>query len=46
MSVITWNVRGLNKTYKQKEIKEFIKGNNKAIITLVEYRVKIKKRMQ
>ncbi|XP_075096310.1 uncharacterized protein LOC142174417 [Nicotiana tabacum] len=43
MSVITWNVRGLNKTYKQKEIKEFIKGNNKAIITLVEHRVKNQK---
>ncbi|XP_016435958.1 uncharacterized protein LOC107762145 [Nicotiana tabacum] len=43
MSVITWNVRGLNKTYKQKEIKEFIRGNNKAIITLVEHRVKDQK---
>ncbi|XP_019261589.1 PREDICTED: uncharacterized protein LOC109239475 [Nicotiana attenuata] len=40
MSVITWNVRGLNKTYKQNEVLEFIKGNNKAIIALVEHRVK------
>lgn len=40
MSVITWNVRGLNKVYKQKEVKEFIRGNNKAVIALVEHRVK------
>ncbi|XP_019259116.1 PREDICTED: uncharacterized protein LOC109237277 [Nicotiana attenuata] len=40
MSVITWNIRGLNKTYKQKEVKEFRKGNNKALIALVEHRVK------
>ncbi|XP_019239440.1 PREDICTED: uncharacterized protein LOC109219434 [Nicotiana attenuata] len=40
MSVITWNIRGLNKTYKQKDVKEFIRSNNKAIIALVEHRVK------
>lgn len=40
MSVITWNIRGLNKTYKQKEVREFIRSNNKALIALVEHRVK------
>ncbi|XP_019267319.1 PREDICTED: uncharacterized protein LOC109244651 [Nicotiana attenuata] len=40
MSVVTWNVRGMNKTYKQKEVKEFVRINNKAVIAIVEHRVK------
>ncbi|XP_019225075.1 PREDICTED: uncharacterized protein LOC109206683 [Nicotiana attenuata] len=40
MSVITWNVRGMNKTYKQKEVKEFVRINNKTVIALVEHKVK------
>ncbi|XP_070014729.1 uncharacterized protein [Nicotiana sylvestris] len=43
MSVITWNVRGFNKAYKQKKTKEFIKQNKKAVITLVEHRIKEQK---
>ncbi|XP_075077386.1 uncharacterized protein LOC142164109 [Nicotiana tabacum] len=39
MKLVTWNVRGLNKLYKQKEMKEFIKENNIAIIAIVEHRV-------
>ncbi|XP_070055308.1 uncharacterized protein [Nicotiana tomentosiformis] len=34
---------GLNKAYKQKEIKEFIKENKKAVIALVEHRIKEQK---
>ncbi|XP_070057316.1 uncharacterized protein [Nicotiana tomentosiformis] len=43
MSVVTWNIRGLNKAYKQKEIKEFIKQNKKAVIALVEHGIKEQK---
>ncbi|XP_019260883.1 PREDICTED: uncharacterized protein LOC109238857 [Nicotiana attenuata] len=43
MSVITWNVRWLNKAYKQKEIKEFIKQNKKIVIALAEHRIKEQK---
>ncbi|XP_019257656.1 PREDICTED: uncharacterized protein LOC109235863 [Nicotiana attenuata] len=43
MSVITWNVRGMNKAYKQNEIKEFIKENKKAVIALIEHRIKDQK---
>ncbi|XP_070007522.1 uncharacterized protein LOC142165409 [Nicotiana tabacum] len=31
---------GLNKMYKQKEVKEFVRINNKVVIALVEHRVK------
>lgn len=40
MKLITWNVRGMNKLYKQKEIKVFISKNKIKMIATVEHRVK------
>ncbi|XP_070004802.1 uncharacterized protein [Nicotiana sylvestris] len=40
MKLATWNVSGLNKTYKQKEMKMFIKNNNILILAIIEHRVK------
>ncbi|XP_075108980.1 uncharacterized protein LOC142180803 [Nicotiana tabacum] len=40
MKVITWNVRGVNKVYKQKELMEFIKVNKVNVIAIIEHRVK------
>lgn len=39
MKVITWNVRGMNKVYKQKETREFIKENKVNIIAIVEHKI-------
>lgn len=39
MKFITWNVRGLNKVYKQKELKSFIIENKVSIIAILENRV-------
>lgn len=40
MNLVTWNVRGLNKPYKQKEFRLFMKNNNVVIIAVLEHRVK------
>lgn len=40
MNLLTWNVRGLNKIYKQKEFKSFIRNNNVVLISILEHRVK------
>lgn len=37
--IVTWNVRGLNKTYKQNELKEFIKENKLGLIAILEHRM-------
>lgn len=42
MNVITWNVRGINKIYKQKEVKKFIQKNDVGLIVILENRVKEK----
>lgn len=39
MKLITWNVRGLNKLYKQKEMNEFLTVNKVSIIAIIEHRV-------
>ncbi|XP_060178324.1 uncharacterized protein LOC132608297 [Lycium barbarum] len=40
MKVITWNIRGINKLYKHRELKVFIKENKVGVIAIVEHRVK------
>lgn len=40
MKLITWNVRGLNKGYKQRKIALFIKTNKVSIIALLEHKIK------
>lgn len=43
MNIISWNVRGLNKGYKQKELKNFISVNKVVLIAVLENRVKEEK---
>jgi len=40
MTLICWNVRGINKPFKQKEIKNFLHKNKFEICGLLETRVK------
>ncbi|XP_070023440.1 uncharacterized protein LOC142179626 [Nicotiana tabacum] len=40
MNIIVWNVRGMNKVYKQKELKKFIRENKVVLIADLENRVK------
>ncbi|XP_075101938.1 uncharacterized protein LOC142177361 [Nicotiana tabacum] len=40
MNVVTWNVRGLNKTYKHKELRIAIKENKMGLLTVLEHRIK------
>lgn len=40
MSLVAWNVKGLNKGYKRRELKLFIKEHNMGIIAIVEHRIK------
>lgn len=39
MNIVTWNVRGLNKAYKQKELKVVIKENKIGLLAILEHRV-------
>lgn len=39
MNIVTWNVRGLNKVYKQKELKVIIKENKIGLLAILEHRV-------
>lgn len=39
MKLITWNVRGFNKVYKQVELAKFIRKNNVGVLALLEHRV-------
>ncbi|XP_056697506.1 uncharacterized protein [Spinacia oleracea] len=39
-NIIVWNVRGLNNTNKQKEIRHFLLSNNVQLFSLLETRVK------
>lgn len=41
MSVGAWNVRGLNKSVKQKEVIDVIRCNNLGICAVIESHVKI-----
>lgn len=41
LNLATWNIRGLNKVYKHREVKEFLKDNKIALIILVEHRIKL-----
>lgn len=38
--IVTWNVRGLNKEVKQKEIRLFIRRNKVQLLTIFEHRVR------
>lgn len=40
MQLITWNIRGLNQPYKQKELKLFMRENNVSIIAILEHKIK------
>lgn len=39
MSVVTWDVRGLNKAYKQQELKGFIKEKKVVLLAIIEHRM-------
>ncbi|XP_059315396.1 uncharacterized protein LOC132066006 [Lycium ferocissimum] len=39
MWVVTWNVRGLNQAYKQKELQVFVQRNKVGLLAIVEHRV-------
>ncbi|XP_019254007.1 PREDICTED: uncharacterized protein LOC109232716 [Nicotiana attenuata] len=39
VKLITWNVRGLNKVYKQAELEKFMKNNKVGLIAILEHRV-------
>ncbi|XP_060200597.1 uncharacterized protein LOC132628856 [Lycium barbarum] len=39
MRLVTWNVRGFNKLYKQREMVKFVRENNVHIIAIIEHRV-------
>ncbi|KAH0761484.1 hypothetical protein KY290_017557 [Solanum tuberosum] len=40
MKLVTWNIRGLNKLHKQKELKLFVEENNVSIIEILEHKIK------
>lgn len=40
MNIILWIVRGLNKIYKQKELKKFSRENKVVLMVVLENRVK------
>lgn len=40
MSWLVWNVKGINKKYKQKVLNNYIKENHIKLVGLVETRVK------
>jgi exonuclease III len=40
MKILIWNIRGLNKPLKQREIKKMVSRLNISIVCLVETRVK------
>lgn len=40
MKLITWNVRGMNKVHRQKEVRLFIRQNNVSILALIEHKIK------
>lgn len=42
MIVASWNVRGFNKIYNQKEIKNYISQNNIVLLALIETRAQEK----
>lgn len=43
MNIITWNVRGLNRPSKQREVKSMIKLHKIGLVCLIETRVKEEK---
>lgn len=40
MQLVTWNIRGLNKPHKQRELKLFMKENNIRILALLKHKIK------
>lgn len=42
MKLVSWNVQGLNKAYKQKEMQRYIKEHNISIMAIIEHRVQEK----
>ncbi|XP_060210949.1 uncharacterized protein LOC132637959 [Lycium barbarum] len=40
MKCLIWNVRGINKRYKQKELKQYLRNNNIKLAGLIKTRVK------
>lgn len=42
MKLVSWNIRGLNKSYKQNEMQRYIKEHNISILDIIEHRVQEK----
>ncbi|XP_075087832.1 uncharacterized protein LOC142169811 [Nicotiana tabacum] len=40
MNIVSWNIRGLNKVYKQREIKQYLRDNKVVLIAIIEDKVK------
>jgi len=40
MKLVTWKIRGMNKVYKQKEVRKLLSTNNISILALVEHKIK------
>lgn len=40
MNWLFWSIRGVNKRYKQKEVREYIRSNKIKLVGLVETKVK------
>jgi hypothetical protein len=43
MKVLSWNIRGLNKAFKQKEVKKLVRSLNISILCLVETKIRKEK---
>lgn len=46
MSILSWNVRGLNSTIKDRHIREIIRNNNACILGLTETKLALTTRMK
>lgn len=43
MRLVTWNIRGLNKIPRQKEVSKFLRGNKVSMMAILEHKVKEQK---
>ena len=41
MNIGCWNIRGLNKTYKQQEVRSFVLTNKVSLMGIVENKVRV-----
>lgn len=39
MMIVSWNVRGINKVIKQKEVSYFLNKNHVSLIALIDHKV-------